>query len=341
MPGGGKRGSGLARAHHARMPQPFVDALAIQPAGALSSAPCCSPRAAPSARRAWRTANSDRAPCRSAVAPLAAALDVFRAQIGIAIRTVAAIRPVAAVRPALAHRVGALRPLGRSGRGGRPVRSPRSAAVAALLPLAADGAAARLAARSGVGRSLRAAATASAGDRRPRLAPRPGPVARPQPAARAARRRRPASRGGRCGRRCRRWPSGRPGRQTSISSGSAGAAASAAPDASASAGDRLRRAADFGCSDVVRSGFAEAVAAPASSGRHRLRRRHATGSGSSDGAASAGRLSAGAASASIAGASVGCHGFGRAASALAATAASTSAGASAGASVLAPARRPR
>ena len=59
----------------------------------------CSTRAAPSAPRAWRTASSDRAAAGHATAPHAAAilapfaaLDVFRAQLGIAIGTVAARR---------------------------------------------------------------------------------------------------------------------------------------------------------------------------------------------------------------------------------------------------------
>jgi len=62
MTGGGERGGGRTRAHHARMPQPLVDTLAIQ----ISVVPWRWPRAAPSRPQAWRRASWDRAPCRGA-----------------------------------------------------------------------------------------------------------------------------------------------------------------------------------------------------------------------------------------------------------------------------------
>jgi hypothetical protein len=95
--GTGERGSRRARPHHPRVPEPFIDALAVQgstlsnapsrtargrsPAkrelvrrgGAStpspSGAPWRSPRVAPSAPQAWRTGNSDRVRDRGGPCP--------------------------------------------------------------------------------------------------------------------------------------------------------------------------------------------------------------------------------------------------------------------------------
>jgi len=45
--GGGECRRIRARAHYARVPKPFVDALAIQAPAALTATPCCPPRAVP------------------------------------------------------------------------------------------------------------------------------------------------------------------------------------------------------------------------------------------------------------------------------------------------------
>ena len=92
--GSGERGSRRARPHHPRVPEPFIDALAVQGSTSAtlragprspakrelvrrggpstpspSGAPWCSPRVAPSAPQAWRTGNSDQVRDRGGPCP--------------------------------------------------------------------------------------------------------------------------------------------------------------------------------------------------------------------------------------------------------------------------------
>ena len=131
--GGGERGSGAARAHHARVPQPFVDALAVQ--------------------RPWlllvrlelglegRELGERRVGIGLRLAPVAtiAALDVFGAQFRIAVGTVAARwTAIAAMRPAsaalVALRIGGTRRAG-AALGATTLR-PILAALAAVVATA-------------------------------------------------------------------------------------------------------------------------------------------------------------------------------------------------------------
>ena len=203
-------------------------------------------RAAPSAPRASRTASSDRAAAghvhrgrpASAILASLAALDVFRAQFGIAIGTVAARRAtVAAIRSGLRRRVrraadARTGPDAADARHGRDDRR-RSLAVAlfgtaSLAIVAATPGLVRVRRLGRIG-CRRAFDGGDAFGRRSgdafggrRHAVRGGLRRGPRP-ARLATRPRVALRARRWPRE--RWPSGRPGRQTSIISGSAGAAA--------------------------------------------------------------------------------------------------------------------
>ena len=239
MTGCGERGGRLARAHHPRVPQPFVDALAIQGCGAPVK---CSPGLARllGARLELLLERRELGERRirigrpvAAVPALAAPLDVFRAQIRIALRTIATRS-----RSGRSPRCGRFQPLRRSprsGRSGRRARSGRSARCRRSAPSLPSGRPWRpwrrrpLAARSGLRRmSAMRSTTAAAGA----LAPSAPTAAAASEAAAAS--------GGACVCRCgRRWrgrvrggglrgcSSRRPGRQTSIISSAAGSAVAA------------------------------------------------------------------------------------------------------------------
>ena len=126
------RGIG-AGAHHPRVPQPLVDALPVRRSAA--SAPCW-PRAVPSAPGAWRTANSDRPPCRAGRSP---ELQVRRRTVVVAIAVAVTARPigtVAARRAACRDPDDPCAPAGRraavaDGRGCSPLRRDRDRGDAA------------------------------------------------------------------------------------------------------------------------------------------------------------------------------------------------------------------
>ena len=214
-----QRRSRRARAHHARVPQPFVDALAFvwlsgkrMNARALyfriRTSPCSS--SCSSARRAWRRASSDR----PRAAPLLRIAPFARLAASIAILEVApALRAAAPPRRSRSGRS----PPRRSRCGGRPSRSGSLGAFGTIASVTRT--LVRLRLRSA---PPDAAASAGAGAvrralRRPlrrRPAARPAEDAAGLGAVRAAR---PADAVD-----ARRSSGGRPGRHTSIISGSAG-----------------------------------------------------------------------------------------------------------------------